>query len=159
MRQGLETPATASQRLICCLRQASGRWWDLELCTGPKHSVHSPHEGEMMCRWWVGGRPATAKVMRAMLEAGASPVLCPGGVRECLFLRHDAEVVFLRQRLGFVRIALQYGKRCSVAEGMSHSAHAGCLWHGKGRSKLLVFASVAPGARAPHRMAMRHVAS
>ena len=67
----------------------------------------------MACRWWVGGRPATAKVMRAILEAGASPVLCPGGVRECLFLRHDAEVVFLRQRLGFVRIALQYGARPS----------------------------------------------
>ncbi len=67
-------------------------------------------------RWWLGGRPASARVMRAMLEAGASPVVCPGGVRECLFLRHDAEVVFLRQRLGFVRIALQYGGRCSGAQ-------------------------------------------
>ena len=73
------------------------------------YGVHSHVEDVQPCRWWLGGRPATAKVMRAMLEAGASPVLCPGGVRECLFLRHDAEVVFLRQRLGFVRIALQYG--------------------------------------------------
>lgn len=70
-------------------------------------------------RWWLGGRPATAKVMRAMLEEGASPVLCPGGVRECLFLRHDAEVVFLRKRLGFVRIALQYGARPGQVEELT----------------------------------------
>ncbi len=47
--------------------------------------------------------------MRALLAEGASPLVCPGGVRECLYMRHDAEVVFLRQRHGFVRIALQHG--------------------------------------------------
>jgi len=47
--------------------------------------------------------------MRALLAAGASPLVIPGGVRECCYMRHGAEVAFLRQRAGFVRIALQHG--------------------------------------------------
>ena len=33
----------------------------------------------------------------------------PGGVQEVLHMRHDAEVLYLRKRLGFVRLALQHG--------------------------------------------------
>jgi hypothetical protein len=35
--------------------------------------------------------------------------LVPGGVQEVLHMRHDAEVLYLRKRLGFVRLALQHG--------------------------------------------------
>ena len=59
--------------------------------------------------WWLGGRPASASVMRAMLGRGHSALVCPGGVRECLYMEHGREAVYLSNRTGFVRIALQYG--------------------------------------------------
>jgi 1-acyl-sn-glycerol-3-phosphate acyltransferase len=36
-------------------------------------------------------------------------ILVPGGVQEVLHMRHDAEVLYLKNRLGFVRLALQHG--------------------------------------------------
>ena len=59
--------------------------------------------------WWLGGRPASASIMRAMLGRGHSALVCPGGVRECLYMEHGREAVYLSNRTGFVRIALQYG--------------------------------------------------
>ena len=57
----------------------------------------------------AGGRPASPSVMRAMLSRGHSVLVCPGGVRECLYMEHGREAVYLSNRTGFVRIALQYG--------------------------------------------------
>ena len=59
--------------------------------------------------WWLGGRPASASVMHGMLERGHSALVCPGGVRECLYMEHGREAVYLTKRTGFVRIALQHG--------------------------------------------------
>lgn len=59
--------------------------------------------------WWLGGRPASASVMHAMLERGHSVLVCPGGVQECLYMKHGREAVYLTKRTGFVRIALQHG--------------------------------------------------
>lgn len=60
--------------------------------------------------WWLGGRPASAAVMRGMLSKGDSALVCPGGVRECLYMERGREAVFLQGRTGFVRIAMQYGE-------------------------------------------------
>ena len=35
--------------------------------------------------------------------------MCPGGVMECLYMERGREVVYLRKRSGFVRLALQAG--------------------------------------------------
>eukprot|EP00884_Botryococcus_braunii_P010927 jgi/Botrbrau1/19836/Bobra.0124s0073.1 len=60
--------------------------------------------------WWgLGLRPATRKVMSQTLARGQSVVICPGGVKECCHLSYDKEVIFLRQRYGFVRMALEHG--------------------------------------------------
>lgn len=59
--------------------------------------------------WWLGGRPASGSVMHAMLRRGHSALVCPGGVRECLYMEHGREAVYLTKRTGFVRIALQHG--------------------------------------------------
>lgn len=59
--------------------------------------------------WWLGGRPASAAEMRGMLSKGDSALVCPGGVRECLYMEKGREAVFLSGRTGFVRIAMQYG--------------------------------------------------
>lgn len=47
--------------------------------------------------------------MHGMLERGHSALVCPGGVRECLYMEHGREAVYLTKRTGFVRIALQHG--------------------------------------------------
>ena len=145
-----------------CWGRLSGRCWDFVSSQAPKQSTENA-EGGSERRWWLGGRPATAKVMRAMLEAGFSPVLCPGGVRECLFLRHDAEVVFLRQRLGFVRIALQYGARPCLSAGNDIFESAGVchlLCHTKCRIELLFVLLLRPrGACASRRKTVLHMAS
>ena len=44
-----------------------------------------------------------------MLSKGDSALVCPGGVRECLYMEKGREAVFLSGRTGFVRIAMQYG--------------------------------------------------
>lgn len=59
--------------------------------------------------WWVGVRPATREAIHGILANRESVVVIPGGVQECLYMEHESEVVFLRSRTGFVRLALQHG--------------------------------------------------
>ncbi|KAL6767972.1 DGTT4 [Auxenochlorella protothecoides x Auxenochlorella symbiontica] len=59
--------------------------------------------------WWLGARPVSRDSFAAQLRSGSSVALCPGGVQECLYMERGAEVVYLRRRRGFVRLALQHG--------------------------------------------------
>jgi 2-acylglycerol O-acyltransferase 2 len=46
----------------------------------------------------------------SFLRRGVSPVLCPGGVQEVTLMQHDKEcVLYLKSRLGFVKLAMQQG--------------------------------------------------
>jgi 2-acylglycerol O-acyltransferase 2 len=47
--------------------------------------------------------------MRGLLERGRSVLLIPGGVAECLRMTPSCEVVYLRKRFGFVKLAMQTG--------------------------------------------------
>ncbi|GAQ87651.1 Diacylglycerol acyltransferase 2 [Klebsormidium nitens] len=58
---------------------------------------------------WLGLTPASRQNFRKLLSEGYSTVLIPGGVQECLHLRPGAEVVFLKQRTGFIRMAMEAG--------------------------------------------------
>lgn len=59
--------------------------------------------------YWIGVRPVTREAIHKYLNTGKSVVLLPGGVQECLFMEKNCEVVFLRNRLGFIRLAIQNG--------------------------------------------------
>lgn len=59
--------------------------------------------------WWLGGRHASAASAKQLLASGHSVAVCPGGVRECAFLKRGEETVFVTQRAGFVRLALAAG--------------------------------------------------
>ncbi|XP_024360450.1 diacylglycerol O-acyltransferase 2 [Physcomitrium patens] len=58
---------------------------------------------------WLGVAPVSRKSFTAFLQKGISCIVVPGGVQECLFMEDHREVVFLKQRYGFVRIAMEAG--------------------------------------------------
>lgn len=53
--------------------------------------------------------PASRDSITQILKSGKSVVLVPGGVREIHFVKKGKEVVFLKQRFGFVKLAIQTG--------------------------------------------------
>ena len=88
--------------------------------------------------WWLGGRPASAATMHALLNKGSCVLVCPGGVRECLHMEKGREAILLHGRTGFVRIAMQHGgfhggvAPCAVGVGAESP-----LAHIHGRSEIL----------------------
>ncbi|PSC70219.1 Diacylglycerol O-acyltransferase 2 [Micractinium conductrix] len=59
--------------------------------------------------WWLGCRPVSRACFQGLLAKGRSVAVCPGGVKECLYMQRGREVAYLRKRRGFVRLALQAG--------------------------------------------------
>ncbi|CAD7696556.1 unnamed protein product [Ostreobium quekettii] len=59
--------------------------------------------------WWLGARPVSRQSMSSLLASGQGCSLVPGGVRELEYMKPGSEVAFLRQRHGFVKLAIQHG--------------------------------------------------
>lgn len=59
--------------------------------------------------WWLGVRPIDKANIHKLLEAKNSVVLVPGGNTECRVMKHGQETLYLRKRLGFVRLAMNHG--------------------------------------------------
>ena len=59
--------------------------------------------------WWVGVRPVSRSSMRSILQSGKSVVFVPGGIREIAAMKTGVEVVYLKERYGFVKLAIQMG--------------------------------------------------
>lgn len=58
---------------------------------------------------WLGLDPISRRKMRQLLEEKRTVLIIPGGVAECLEMRHGVETLYLRKRFGFVKLAIQTG--------------------------------------------------
>lgn len=58
---------------------------------------------------WLGVAPVSKKSFTQFLQKGISCIVVPGGVQECLYLEKGREVVFLKKRFGFIKIAIETG--------------------------------------------------
>lgn len=56
---------------------------------------------------WLSMASATRSQFVKLLGSGTSCVIIPGGLQESLLMNHSKEVVFLKRRLGFVRLAVE----------------------------------------------------
>jgi 1-acyl-sn-glycerol-3-phosphate acyltransferase len=57
----------------------------------------------------LGGVPARGDSMRALLAAGESPLVCPGGLREVAKRKHEKYRLMWGEHLGWVRNAVAHG--------------------------------------------------
>lgn len=59
---------------------------------------------------WAAATSVDKKNLQKLLSSGQSPVVCPGGAQEVIYLEsHDEYNLFLRKRFGLVKLAMQYG--------------------------------------------------
>lgn len=57
---------------------------------------------------WIGARPATHEEFRKLMKMGSVAVI-PGGIAEMFHLSRHQDVVKLKDRKGFVRMAVEHG--------------------------------------------------
>ena len=59
---------------------------------------------------WFGFVPADQESLRAALRTHRSLALIPGGIAEMLLWKRGQDILYLRKRLGFVRLAIETGR-------------------------------------------------
>lgn len=58
----------------------------------------------------TNGRSVAKESLEALLKAGKTVALQPGGTKEQAVTRHDQEQAFFSNKLGFIRLAIKYGR-------------------------------------------------
>jgi len=71
--------------------------------------------------WWLGCRPVSRPSIERLLAQGTSIALCPGGVHECLLMNHENESLYLKNRRGFIHLAIKNGANIVPVFGFGQS--------------------------------------
>lgn len=71
--------------------------------------------------WWLGCRPVSRGSISRLLDEGCSVALCPGGVQECLIMQPYNESLYLKNRKGFIHLAMQKGASILPVFGFGQS--------------------------------------
>lgn len=59
---------------------------------------------------WMNAYSVDKKDVLKIISKGYSPVICPGGVAEVIYLENRKELVlFMKKRFGYIKIAVQHG--------------------------------------------------
>jgi len=58
---------------------------------------------------WMGVHPVDNKSFKDYLKKGKNIVLVPGGFEEATLTRYNEERLFIKERKGFIKYALQFG--------------------------------------------------
>lgn len=58
---------------------------------------------------WMGAAPAYKESFTELLQKGISCIVTPGGVQECLMIKKGREVLYLKKRFGFIKVAMETG--------------------------------------------------
>jgi hypothetical protein len=61
------------------------------------------------CCAWIGARSAKKETMLKLMGKGRNVALLPGGFEEASLYKRNRHKVFLKERKGFIKYALQYG--------------------------------------------------
>jgi len=80
---------------------------------------------------WVGCKPATRKSAKKILESGMSIGISPGGVSEIFDTNNNDEVIFIKERKGFVKLALMTGTPIVPSYCFGTTKLFSC-WYGQG---------------------------
>lgn len=86
---------------------------------------------------WIGCQSATASRAQALLQEGHSLGISPGGVAEIFDVLNHDEVIFMRARKGFVKLALRSGAPLVPCYCFGNTKLFGTWYDSRGRMRAL----------------------
>lgn len=86
--------------------------------------------------WWGSAAPCTPQVMKKLMATGANVALLPGGFEEATLYKHGVHRMYIKNRQGFIKYALQYGYSIQLGYVFGEEL---CYWTVKIWPKLMLW--------------------
>ena len=86
--------------------------------------------------YWGSAAPCTPPVMKKLMATGANVALLPGGFEEATLYKHGVHRLYIKNRQGFIKYALQYGYNLQLGYVFGEEL---CYWTVKIWPKLMLW--------------------